>query len=119
MGQFRGFSDDHSSLVVNVRNLRISDVSPQFHVFNDIFQTVFNLDDNDMVADAIWNQLFKYNWNICAENEFSVDGALIYSPPSLDEVWLSESEPQDRKEKVHAQCCQHEEHQCIQVYNTP
>jgi hypothetical protein len=41
MGQFIGFSDEHSSLVANVRHLTIHFISPQFHlVFDDLFETV-------------------------------------------------------------------------------
>ena len=54
MGHFLGFLDYHSSLVMNTRNLRASFVSPQFYViFDDLFQTVFSLGDNDVVVDAI------------------------------------------------------------------
>ena len=116
MGQFLGFSDDHSSLVAHVRNLRTSYISPQFHVvFDDLFQTVFSLGYNNIVVDAICNQLFENNWDIYDEDEFSVDEELIYSLPPLDEVGLSEPE----HEKMQAQCCQNEECQCIQVHNTP
>ena len=41
MGQFLGFSDDHSSLVANVRYLRTGYVIHQCHVvFDDLFQTL-------------------------------------------------------------------------------
>ena len=60
MGQFLGFSDDHSSLVGNVMNLRSGYVSPQFHVvFDDPFQPVFSSGEDDMEVDAICNQLFR------------------------------------------------------------
>ena len=102
-------------MVAKVRNLRTSYIDSQFHVvFNDLFQIIFSLGDNDMVIDTICNQLFESNWDVNAEDEFSVDGVLIYSPPLLDEVWLSEPEHQDRREKMHTQCHQHEEYQCIQ-----
>ena len=79
--------------MANVRNIRTSYVSPQFHViFDDLFQTIFSLDDNDMIVDAICNQLFESNWDIYAEDEFSVDEELIYSLPPLDDVRLSELE---------------------------
>ncbi len=35
MGQFLGFSDEHSSLVSNVRNLRTGYISPQYHLLFD------------------------------------------------------------------------------------
>ena len=71
---------------------------------------VFNLGENYMVVDAIFNQLFESKHDVYAEDEFSVDGELIYSLPPLDEVWLSEPEDHDRREKMHAQHCRHEEH---------
>ena len=41
MGQFVGFSDEHSTLVANVRHLSTNYISPQFHVvFDDLFETV-------------------------------------------------------------------------------
>ena len=53
MGQFLGFSDEHSSLVVNVRNLSTGYISPQFHlVFGDLFETVVCLGEDDIVFDA-------------------------------------------------------------------
>jgi hypothetical protein len=41
VGQFLGYSDQHSSLVPNVRHLTTGFVSHQFHVmFDDLFDTV-------------------------------------------------------------------------------
>jgi len=49
IGQYLGFSDEHSTLVVQVRNLATNFVSPQFHViFDDRFTVIYNdvrLDD--------------------------------------------------------------------------
>ncbi|KAL7461742.1 hypothetical protein ACHAXS_003253, partial [Conticribra weissflogii] len=43
LGQFLGFSEQHSSLVACVRNLSTGFVSPQYHVvFDDLFQTIYN-----------------------------------------------------------------------------
>ena len=54
MGQFLGFSDEHSSLVAQVRHLETGHVSPQHHiVFDDQFQTVFSEGEDDVVVDAI------------------------------------------------------------------
>ena len=69
-----------------------------------------------MVVDAICNQLFESNWDIYAEDELSLDGEMIYSPPSLDDVWLSEPEHQERSEKMQVKHCWHEECQCIQAF---
>ena len=41
LGQFLGFSDEHSFLVANVRHLRTGYISPHFHLaFDDLFETV-------------------------------------------------------------------------------
>ena len=87
MGQFLYFSDDHYFLVATVKNLRITYVSHQCHVvIGDLFQTIFSSGDNEIFVDAICNQLFESHWDIYAEDEFSVDGELIYSLPTIDEV---------------------------------
>ena len=101
MGQFLGFSDDPSPLVLNVSNLRTSYISPQFHVvFDDLFQTTLSLCDYDLVVNAICNQFFENSCNTYDEDEFSMDKELIYFPPPLDEVCLFESETQERREKM-------------------
>ena len=65
---------------MNVSNLKTNYVCPQFHIICDgLFQTIFSLGDNDMVVDAIFNQLFESNEDVYAEDEISVDGELIYS----------------------------------------
>ena len=93
LGQFLGYSDEHSSLVANVRHLGTGHVSPQYHcVFDDLFQTVFSSGKNDAVVDAISNLLWDNNRELYAEQEFDEEGNLIYQPPPLDEVWLSEPE---------------------------
>jgi hypothetical protein len=52
LGQSLGFSDEHSSLVANVRNLFTGFVSPQFHVvFDDLFQTVFSSGNDDVLVN--------------------------------------------------------------------
>ena len=49
MDQFLWFSDDHSSLVENFRNLSTVYISPQFHlVFYDLFETVISTIDDDI-----------------------------------------------------------------------
>eukprot|EP00804_Cyclotella_cryptica_P001119 CCRYP_008393-RA/>CCRYP_008393-RA protein AED:0.39 eAED:0.39 QI:0/0/0/1/0/0/2/0/218 len=93
LGQFLGFSDEHSSLVANVRNLSTGFVSPQFHVvFDNLFQTVFSSGSDDVLVDRICDELFEYNRDVYAEDEFDSVGNLVYRPPPLDEVWLDESE---------------------------
>ena len=81
-----------------VRNLRTGSVSFQYHViFDDLFQTVLTSGENDIVFNTICNQLFESNLDFYDENEF-----MIYSPPPLDEDYLSEPEHWDRKEKMQA-----------------
>ena len=47
-----------------------------------------------------------------------MDGELIYSLPSLDDVWLSELEHGDRREWMHAPHHQHEDCQYITFCHT-
>ena len=69
MDQFLGISDDHSSLVTHDRSLRTVYVIPKFLVvFDELFQIVFSLGDNDMLVNAVCNQLFESNWNVYAED---------------------------------------------------
>ena len=49
-----------------------------FIVFDDLFQTFFSSDENDMVVDTIFDQLFEINQDVCAEDEFSVGGELRF-----------------------------------------
>jgi hypothetical protein len=52
VGQFLRYSDEHLSLVVNVRHLSTGHVSPQFHVvFDDLFETVVRNGDNNAVIN--------------------------------------------------------------------
>ena len=86
MGQFLGFSDTHSLLVANVRHLSTGHISPQFHlVFDDLFETVFHEGDNDVVIDAICNDLFEFNQDWYAKEEYDKD-KLIYRLPPLGNV---------------------------------
>src|SRR6056300_431515 len=110
MGQFLGFSDEHSSLVGNVRNLSTGFVSPQYHlVFDDLFETVFRQGDNDVVVDGICNELFDCNRDWYAEEELNEDGEVIYRPPPLDDVWLDEQGRRDCKDELARQRQRHGE----------
>ena len=115
MDQFLGFSYEQSSLVTNIKNLRAGHISPQYHiVLDDLFQTVFRSSENYTLVDVICNQLFESNWD-----EFSAEAECIYSYPPSDEIWLSEPEPWDRKEKTQAQCNSHEENKFNWVHHIP
>jgi hypothetical protein len=91
VGQFLGYSDEHSSLVANVRHLLTGYVSPQFHViFDDLFETVVCNGDNDAVINSICDGLFERNRELYVKDEFNADGMLVYKPPLLHKVWLDE-----------------------------
>jgi hypothetical protein len=61
MGQFVGFSDEHSSLVANVLHLTTNFISPQFHVvFDDLFETVNRTGDGPII-ESICKDLFLLN----------------------------------------------------------
>ena len=120
MIQFLGSSHEHSPLVVNVRHLRTAYIGPEFHVIFDVlFQTDFSYDENDIVVDAICNQLFENNWDLYAEDKFSAEGELIYISPLLDDVRLFEIECQYRKEMIQAQWNDHEECQHNGFHHAP
>eukprot|EP00804_Cyclotella_cryptica_P001027 CCRYP_008338-RA/>CCRYP_008338-RA protein AED:0.69 eAED:0.69 QI:0/0/0/0.5/0/0/2/0/219 len=130
MGQFLGFSRQHSSTVALVCNLHTGYVSPQYHVvFHDNFQTVFHDGKSSEELDKICDQLFVESRDCYVEEEFDKDGILIYRPPPLDEVWLSEPELCERKnelEKQHERTCRHQDDlnakeikRCIERSKTP
>ena len=60
MGQFLGFSDEHSTLVAMVRNLATNFLRPQFHVV--FYKKLSTLQNNtrleDTAVEAISNDLF-------------------------------------------------------------
>jgi hypothetical protein len=92
MGQFVGFTDEHSSLVANDRHLTTNFISPQFHlVFDDLFETVNRIGVDDLIIESICNELFKLNRELFAEEELDEAGNIIYQPPPLHEVWLDEA----------------------------
>ena len=75
MGQFLGFSEEHSSLVGTVRNLTTGYISPQFHlVYDDLYETVIRTKDDEHQFNAICDDLFKFNQDWYAEEEFDDDG---------------------------------------------
>lgn len=101
IGQFLGFSEDHSSSVALVRHLKTGHVSPQFHiVVDDKFQTVYGGEMDPDVYDAVCNRLWDTDREQYAIDEYDAEGEKVYSPPPLDDVWLDESERREvRKRK--------------------
>ena len=60
LGQFLGFSQQHLTLVANVRHLTTGYVSPQYHcVFDDLFTTVYGVDKPNDVMDALVQMLWE------------------------------------------------------------
>jgi hypothetical protein len=92
MVQFVGFSDEHSSLVANVRHLSTNFISSQFHVvFDDLFETVNRTGVDEPVVESICQDFFQLNRKLYAEEELDKAGNLIYQPTPLHWVWLDES----------------------------
>jgi hypothetical protein len=86
-GQFVGFLDEHSSMVANVQHLTTGYISPQFHVvFDDLFETVNCIGEDDRVVESICNGLFQRNQELHAEDKLNEAGNIIYPPPPLHEV---------------------------------
>ena len=90
MGQFLGFSDEHSTLVSMVRNLATNYVSPQFHVvYDEKFTTIQNNTRlQDATIEAIFEDLFEKCRNFYGEEghppELPVaasEGATVEDPP--------------------------------------
>ncbi|KAL7474399.1 hypothetical protein ACHAW6_000372 [Cyclotella cf. meneghiniana] len=93
MGQFLGFSCKHLLTVASVHNLHTGHVSPKYHVvFNNKFKTVFHDGKTLEELDKICAELFVDSKEHFIECEYDEDGLLIYRPPPLNEVWLSEPE---------------------------
>lgn len=102
LGQFLGFSDEHSSLVGRVRNLETNYVSPQYHlVYDDNFSSIFNDTSlQDSKADEIFDDLFENARDFYGEIERDAGGVIIYEPPPLEDIWLSEPERREKKDIV-------------------
>ena len=103
MGQFLGFSDEHSTLVARVRNLSTNYVSPQFHVvFDDLFSSIYNdTKISDTNIEAIFRDLFENCRDNYGEEIIAPEGASAEPPPAVDPVdpppeladeWLSKPE---------------------------
>lgn len=102
MGQFVGFSDEHSSLVAKVQNLSTNFISPQFHViFDDKFTTIQNdtkLEDTSL--ESIFTDLFDKCRDYYGEEPLESD-----SSKQLDELHelhdelLNEAERREKRSR--------------------
>jgi len=87
-----------------VQNLHTGFVSPQYHVvFDDKFETIYHDGKSTEELDRICDELFATNREIYAEEEYDDDGLLVYMPPPLDEVWLSEGDRRQRRTQLDKQ----------------
>ncbi len=81
LGQFLGYSEDHSSLVANIRHLQTGYVSPQYHVlYDDLFQTVFSAGQSTSLVDTICEELFTTSCEVYDTDEYDADYNLVYCP---------------------------------------
>ena len=104
LGQFLGYSDEHSSLVAMIRHLKTGYISPQYHVvFDDLFETVFSSGGNDALVDTICENLYGTSCEIYATDEYDAENNLVYKPPPLDEVWLDDEGREQSKVELRQQ----------------
>jgi hypothetical protein len=110
----------HSLPVATVCHLTTGFVSPQFHVvFDDHFHTVYGDGEGNLITDAICDLLWENDWELYAEDEYSPDGSLIYTPPPLDKVWLDEEGLCERRERLLDQRYWVEHQTCIKKQAVP
>ena len=78
------FTKEYSLLIENVCHLKIVYISPQYRVvFNNLFQIVFILVDNNVAIDAICTDLWDNSRDWYAEPEYE-DSELVYKPLTLN-----------------------------------
>jgi hypothetical protein len=97
LAQFVGFSPEHSTLVANVRHLQTNYVSPQFHqIHDDNFETILNdtLLDHPLSDERLLD-IFETSREV-----YSDDGAIVYSPPPLEDIWLDKCERPEKRLEV-------------------
>ncbi|KAL7459421.1 hypothetical protein ACHAWC_011182 [Mediolabrus comicus] len=123
VGQFMGFSNQHSSVVGLIRNLSTGSITPQYHVvFDEKFQAVAGLstsedDENlELYVQRLWKHLFEspYATDWYAENEVE-DGEIVFEVPPLADEWLSEEEIRQKEDRLQAQVRRNQ--QRIKRYN--
>jgi hypothetical protein len=102
LAQFVGFSPEHSTLVANVRHLQTNYVSPQFHlIHDDNFETILNDTPLDHpLSDERLLDIFETSREVYSDIERAEDGAIVYSPPPLDDIWLDEGERREKRLEV-------------------
>jgi hypothetical protein len=74
-------------------------VSPQYHVvYDDLFETIFagQITANE-TSDALFTKLFNNAREEYAPAEYDKAGRILFEPPPLDDIWLSEGERQEER----------------------
>ena len=72
-------------------------------MFEDKLETVFNDGKSSEELDKICAELFVNSRELYVEDEYDDDGMLVYPPPPLDKVWLSEPDRRDRQKQLDEQ----------------
>jgi hypothetical protein len=102
MGQFLGFSDQHSSTVGLVRNLATNFVSPQFHVvFDDLFTSIYNnvrMDDSKL--ENLFTKLFETCHEWYGEDSEITGGGNEGIPLEISDQWLTEPEKREKQGRI-------------------
>jgi len=107
MGQFLGFSHEHSSLVARVWNLATNYFSPQYHVvFDDLFTSIMN---DKRLEDTVLEDIFEKLFVTC-KDYYGKDATVLQTrqlvdnePLPLDDMWLNESERHEKKQRLEEQ----------------
>ena len=86
-----------------MRNIQTGYVPPQYHcVFGNFFETVFSSKSGTHTIDKICDEIFQDIQNFYSEEEYE-DGNLVFHPPLLHEVWLTEPDNYDWIQKLRQQ----------------
>jgi hypothetical protein len=87
------YSSNHSS--PKVRHLQKNHVSPRFHlIHNNNFETIL-LDSplDHLLAYKTIEELLDISHKVYCKIERSLDGAVVYQLPPLDDIWIDKIEP--------------------------
>ena len=57
---------------------------------NSLYTDTDELGEDDKVINTICNKLFEDSRDLYPEPEYNSNGDLVYEPPLLDEIWLTE-----------------------------
>ncbi len=107
IGQYLGFSPEHSTLVALVRHLGSGHVSPQWHVvFDDKFETVFSA---GYISDKDFDDICSTLYDNCRDHyvppsDVDEDGNFVHYPTPLDDIWLI-SRVQEWRDRLKAERC--------------